>query len=102
MQGVFENRVILVYREIKGSQMKKSNCGVKPGTVNNPAGKNQWEGVRSKQSISVRFLADTDRALRERAAIEGRTISSLIEEAIDQYLAADNPTKNPLGGAGDY
>jgi hypothetical protein len=72
-------------------RVKKPKVGAPKGAVNNPTGKNQYANIRADKPISVRLLKESDQALRERAAIEGRTISQLVDEAIDLYLSARNP-----------
>jgi hypothetical protein len=69
---------------------KKTKKGAPKGTVNNPAGINQYPGIRAQKMIGVRLLKDRDAAIREKAEREGKTITAIFDEAIDLYLTADN------------
>ncbi|WP_146131741.1 ribbon-helix-helix protein, CopG family [Merismopedia glauca] len=66
----------------------KRKPGAPKGTVNNPLGTNQWEGNRAKSPIAVRLLEEQDRAIRDRAISEGKTLTEVMEEAIALYLSS--------------
>lgn len=59
---------------------------LKKGIVNNPSGKNQWEGIRADKPICVRLLKNQDEAIRALAQSEGKQISEVLGEAVELYL----------------
>ena len=61
--------------------------GAPKGHVGNPAGKNQWDGVRSDKPIGVRLLKNLDEELREYAQEQGVTLTQFIEQAVAEKLA---------------
>jgi hypothetical protein len=61
--------------------------GAPKGHVGNPAGKNQWDGVRSDKPIGVRFLKDVEQELRDYAQQQGLTLTQFIEQAVAEKLA---------------
>ena len=70
------------------AKTKKKKVGVPKGVVNNPQGVNQYENVRAQKPISIRLLKEQDEAIRKKAASEGKTLTQIMEEAIDLYLAS--------------
>ncbi len=60
----------------------------KKGIIRNPTGKNQWSGNRADKPIAVRLLKELDEQVRERASAEGKTLTQVMEEAIEFYLAS--------------
>ena len=70
------------------TKKKKVKVGAPRGAVNNPQGINQYENVRSEKPIAVRLRKEKDAAIREKAEAEGKTLTQIMEEAIDLYLAS--------------
>ncbi len=67
---------------------KKKKVGAPRGTVNNPLGVNQYENVRAEKPIAVRLLKEKDAAIRKKAEEEGKTLTQVMEEAVELYLAS--------------
>ncbi len=70
------------------AKTKKKKVGAPRGAVNNPKGINQYENVRAEKPIAVRLLKEKDAAIREKAEAEGKTLTQIMEEAIELYLAS--------------
>ncbi len=70
------------------AKTKKKKVGAPRGIVNNPKGINQYENVRAEKPIAVRLRKEKDAAIREKAEAEGKTLTQIMEEAIDLYLAS--------------
>lgn len=70
------------------TKTKKKKVGAPRGAVNNPQGVNQYENVRAEKPIAVRLLKEQDAAIREKAAAEGKTLTQVMEEAVNLYLAS--------------
>ncbi len=76
-------------REIRTmAKTKKKKVGAPRGTVNNPLGVNQYGNVRAEKPIAVRLLKEKDAAIRQKAEEEGKTLTQVIEEAVELYLAS--------------
>lgn len=75
----------MVTRQAK-KEVKKVKIGAPPGTVNNPAGKNQYADIRSEKPLAVRLLKEYDEAVRAKAEAEGKTLTQIMDEAIAVYL----------------
>ncbi len=76
------------------AQMSKSTTnkrGAPKGHIGNPAGKNQWKGIRSEKPIGVRLLKDLDEELREYVKEEGLTLTQFIEQAVAEKLSKVKP-----------
>jgi hypothetical protein len=65
---------------------KKRGPGALPGTVNNPAGKNQFAGDRGK-AIGFRLPIDLDKELREIMNATGKTNTEVMIEAVTLWIA---------------
>jgi hypothetical protein len=61
--------------------------GAPKGHIGNPAGKNQWDGIRSDKPIGVRFLKTLEQELRDYAQQQGLTLTQFIEQAVAEKLA---------------
>jgi hypothetical protein len=72
--------------------IKKSKRGVPKGTVHNPTGKNQHDNIRAEKPIAVRLLKDRDEDIRALAAAESKTLTQIMDEAIDLYLRLKSPS----------
>lgn len=70
------------------AKTKKKKVGAPRGIVNNPQGINQYENLRAEKPIAVRLRKEKDAAIREKAQAEGKTLTQIMEEAIDLYLAS--------------
>ncbi len=70
------------------AKAKKKKVGAPRGAVNNPQGINQYANVRAEKPIAVRLLKEKDTAIRERAEAEGKTLTQIMEEAVELYLAS--------------
>ena len=68
------------------SKQTTNRRGAPKGHVGNPAGKNQWEGVRSEKPIGVRLLKNLDEELREYVKEQGLTLTQFIEQAVVEKL----------------
>ncbi len=76
-------------REIRTMvKTKKKKVGAPRGAVNNPLGVNQYENVRAEKPIAVRLLKEKDAAIRQKAEEEGKTLTQVIEEAVELYLGS--------------
>lgn len=53
---------------------------------NNPLGKNQYANIRAKNPISVRLLREQDTKLREIAHLNNKTLTQILDEAVNSYL----------------
>ncbi len=67
---------------------KKKKVGAPRGVVNNPLGVNQYKNVRADKPIAVRLLKEKDAAIRQKAEKEGKTLTQVIEEAVELYLGS--------------
>lgn len=56
------------------------------GRVNNPQGRNQWAGDRSRKVIGVRLPQDMDFLVREEARRSGKPLTQIAEEAFGLWL----------------
>ena len=56
------------------------------GRANNPQGKNQWAGDRSRQVIGVRLPQQMDFLVREEARRSGKPLTQIAEEAFRLWL----------------
>lgn len=56
------------------------------GRANNPQGKNQWAGDRSRNAIGVRLPQWMDRLVRKEAQRSGKSLTQIAEEAFGLWL----------------
>jgi hypothetical protein len=66
--------------------IRKSKRGVPKGTVQNPTGKNQHDNIRAEKPIAVRLLKERDEDIRALAVAENKSLTQVMDEAIDLYL----------------